>query len=371
MVTIEKKISFNTSYSSIIDQIESFDPSQYGKTRNYIDGTVSRLSPYISRGVISTKEVLNNLLNRGFNPNKIEKYIQELAWRDYWQQVWIEKKDGINRDLKQAQQDVQNRKISSAIVEGNTGIIAVDQAIYQLYTTGYMHNHVRMYVASLACNIAKSHWMLPAMWMYYHLLDADWASNALSWQWIAGSNSKKKYFANQDNINRFCHTVQKGSFLDVEYGAFDEMEVPEILSEYEELKFDLNLPSHKSVNLDPELPILIYNFYNLDPKWRKNQEANRILLLEPSLFRNYPVSKLTIDFIIDLSKNIPGVQIYVGEFDELLSNHPNSQFYYKEHPLNHHYQGIEDPRDWMFSVKGYYSSFFSYWKRCKKELKSR
>lgn len=370
MVTIEKKIAFKTDYPSITDQIESFDPSSYGKTRNYIDGTVSRLSPYISRGVISTRQVLENILNRGYNPNKIEKYIQELAWRDYWQQVWVEKGDQINEDLKQAQEDVQNHKISSAILKGNTGIIAIDQAIYQLYTTGYMHNHVRMYVASLACNIAKSHWMLPAKWMYYHLLDADWASNALSWQWIAGSNSKKKYFANQDNINRFCHTVQKGSFLDVEYAAFDEMEVPDMLSRYEALEFDLNLPAKNKVMVKPELPAMIYNFYNLDPEWRKSQSANRILLLEPSHFRAYPVSRLSIDFILGLSRNIQDIEVFVGEFDELASAFPETEFIYKEHPLNLHYRGTEDPRDWMFSVKGYYSSFFSFWKRCKKELKS-
>ena len=61
-----------------------------------------------------------------------------------------------------------------------------------------------MYVASIACNIAQSHWIVPAKWMYYYLLDADWASNSLSWQWVAGTNLKK-YFANQQNINNLFY----------------------------------------------------------------------------------------------------------------------------------------------------------------------
>jgi deoxyribodipyrimidine photo-lyase len=70
-----------------------------------------------------------------------------------------------------------------------------------------------MYIASLACNVAQSQWRIPAKWMYYHLLDADWASNALSWQWVAGTNSNKKYFANQNNINKYCFTKANEYFF--------------------------------------------------------------------------------------------------------------------------------------------------------------
>jgi deoxyribodipyrimidine photo-lyase len=98
--------------------------------------------------------------------------------------------------------------------------------VEELKQTGYMHNHLRMYVAAIACNIGHSHWHLPARWMYYHLLDADWASNALSWQWVAGSFSSKKYYANQENINKYCHTQQRNTFLDVSYEAYETMPTP-------------------------------------------------------------------------------------------------------------------------------------------------
>ena len=195
-----------TDYQQILKSLDDIRPVEYARNRNFIDGSVSRLSPYISRGVLSTKQVLGHLLDRGFEAQKIEKFIQELAWRDYWQLIWQEK--DIDVDLKHQQTGVLQEGISKNIVEAHTGIDALDAAIHQLYQTGYMHNHLRMYLAAVATNNAKSHWKIPAKWMYYHLLDGDWASNALSWQWVCGANSNKKYIANQENINRYTYSTK-------------------------------------------------------------------------------------------------------------------------------------------------------------------
>jgi len=359
---------FPTAYKEILLRITKVDPIKYGKTRNFIDGAVTKLSPYISRGVISTKQVLNETLKRGYQLKSIEKFIQELAWRDYWQQIWIAKGDAINSDLRNKQSPVSNDAIAEAIVNATTGIEAIDKAITDFYNTGYLHNHVRMYIASIACNIAQSHWKLPAHWMYYHLLDADWASNALSWQWVAGANSNKKYYANQENINRYCHSSQRGTFLDVSYGSFDRLEIPEILTDISFLKLETPLPASNPISVDEKLPTLIYNFYNLDPVWKPELSANRLLVLEPSHFRQYPVSQKTIDFILKLADNIQGIQVYVGEFDDLLQTYKFGDIHFKEHPLNRHYKGVVEPREWMFEVEGYYRSFFAFWKKCKKEL---
>lgn len=359
---------FPTSYAEILQRVKRIDPIKYGSTRNYINGSVTYLSPYISRGIISTKFILSEILKQGYKPIQIEKFIQELAWRDYWQQIWIAKGDAINLDLKNQQRPVSNTSISKAIVEANIGIEAIDKAIQAFYKTGYIHNHLRMYIASIACNIAQSHWKVPAQWMYYHLLDADWASNALSWQWVAGANSNKKYYANQGNINNFCYSTQTGTFLDVSYDDFQSLAIPEVLLPSEELELTTPLPNQKIIEINTEQPTLIYNFYNLDPRWKKEISANRILLLEPSSFKQYPVSQKTIDFVVGLSKNIAHIQTYVGEFNELIADYNLECVYYKEHPLNNHYYGIEEQRDWMFTVKGYYPSFFAFWKKCKKEI---
>ena len=361
---------FPTTYAEILQRIRAIEPVKYSSTRNYINGEVTFLSPYISRGVISTKFVLFEVLKKGYKPAQIEKFIQELAWRDYWQQVWVSKGTAINTDLKHLQQPVSNHSISSAIVQASTTVEAIDKAIESLYKTGYMHNHLRMYTASIACNMAQSHWKTPAQWMYYHLLDADWASNVLSWQWVAGSNANKKYVANQDNINKYCFTAQKNTFLDVSYEAFASLPIPEVLKDTPEIKLFTPLPKQTAIKINLNLPSCIYNFYNLDPLWKKDISANRILLLEPSHFEQYPVSQNTIDFILRLSKdNIDNLQVYVGEFDILVKEFNLKTLFFKEHPLSGHYRGSQDSRDWMFDVQGYFPSFFSFWKKCKKQLK--
>jgi deoxyribodipyrimidine photo-lyase len=361
-------MTFTTDYQEILDAVNRFDPHKYARTRNHIRGEVSRLSPYISRGVISTKMVRDNLIERSYDLSKIEKFVQELAWRDYWQQIWFAKGEAINSDLKHTQTMVDHHQIPRAIVEASTGIDSIDSAILELYDTGYMHNHVRMYLAAIACNYGHSHWYSPARWHYYHLLDGDWASNALSWQWVAGANSNKKYIADQLNVNRYTDSVQKDSFLSGAYNRFPDMDVPEALKETMSPALTTLLPKHTLVELEPDLPTYIYNWYNLDPLWDYQIKANRVLLLEPSIFKKYPISEKSVTFMLALAENIEGIQIAVCEFGALAQGHSDMTFHYKEHPLNSAYQGQEHPRDWMSNVTGYHPSSFAFWKKGKKEF---
>lgn len=300
---------------------------------------------------------------------KTEKLVQELAWRDYWQQIWIDKKDEIKTDLKNQQTDVSNHEMPKAIVEANTGIIEVDQAIKELYSTGYMHNHMRMYVAAICCNVAKSHWLVPAKWLYSHLLDGDLASNHLSWQWVAGAFSNKKYVANQENINRFFEDNQKGTFLDVEYSAFENLEIPGVLLETVVPETVLVFPKQEPLALDADKTTLIYNYYNIDPEWQVGEDVQRIFLIEPSFYKENSVNQKCLDFALELTENIKGIQLFIGEFMELTEQISASHLISKEHPTNNHYTGKTEERDWMSSTKGYHSSFFKFWKKCKKEIK--
>ncbi len=361
---------FSTKYEDILQRIDAIDPIQYGRTRNYIDGAITKLSPYISRGVISSKQIASIVLKKGYKPYQIEKFLKELAWQDYFQQVWKAKGTLINEDLKQKQEGVSNQAIPTAILQHNTSITAIDNAIIKLHETGYMHNHVRMYVAGITCNVAQSHWYYPAKWMYYYLLDADWASNALSWQWVAGSFSSKKYYANQENINKYCNTTQQNSFLDISYEELAISNVPDVLQETSIPQLQTTLPTFENVVIDESLPTCIYNFYNLDANWMSHLNANRILLLEPAFFEQYPVCNQTIQFVINLSKNIKDIQIYVGDYNSLHMRLNGQQIHYKEHPTAQHYKGLQHSRDWMFEdVNGYYPSFFAYWKNCEKKIK--
>jgi len=358
---------FTVEYASILKKIDAINPVKYAHSRNYIDGQVNYLSPYISRGVISTKQVLKSLLAKGYSFEQLEPLIQQLCWRDYFQRI-AQVKD-INIEIKQVQEHVKHYAIPLSILEAKTGIQAIDQSIETLFESGYMHNHSRLYLAALTCNIGKSHWLHPAKWMYYHLLDGDWASNACSWQWVAGANSSKKYYANQENINKYTASKQRNTYLDTSYEVLPEMEIPASLTTTEEFNFEITLPESDSIQIIPDQPIFIYNYYNLDPLWHKDEPGSRILLLEPEFFQNYPVSKKCMDFMLDLSKNIQGIQIYVGSFQSFSAEYKETRIYYKEHPLNSAYLGIQEERDWISNdVSGYYPSFFSYWKKVKKHL---
>lgn len=169
-------------------KLSASTPLGIAATRNYTDGAVTRLSPYISRGVLSLNQVASIILKR-YDKYQSEKLLQELAWREYWQRVWENKGDEIFTDLKQPQPGVMHHGMVRSVADAQTGIDEIDRHIQLLYSNGYMHNHVRMYIASIVCNIAGAHWKAPSSWLYYHLLDGDIASNALSWQWVAGSFS--------------------------------------------------------------------------------------------------------------------------------------------------------------------------------------
>lgn len=360
---------FPTDYQSIINRIAEIEPTEYAKSRNFINGKVSYLSPYISRGVISTKQVWESLKNRGIGVEIAEKFVQELAWRDYFQRVWQHLGNDIHQDIKQPQARVKNRALPKALLDATTGIEAIDIAIKKLYETGYMHNHARMYTAFLTCNVAQSHWLQPAKWLYYHLLDADWASNACSWQWVAGSFSSKKYVANQENINKYTYSRQHKSYLDVDYEALDNLPIPSELQKLSFFDLKTELPEKQAIVIDKTLPTFLYNFYQLDPLWYKEAKGNRILLLEPSHFEAYPVSNKSIQFMLDLAKNIENIQVYVGEFAQLKADFGLQTIHFKEHPLTKHYKGQQSERDWLFpAVSGYSPSFFGYWKKCEKYL---
>ena len=351
-------------YNKLLQKVQKFNAVSYGYSRNYIDGDVSRLSPYISRGAISTKTIFNKILNAGYEFNQCSKiftrtFLEGLLAKK-WQQLV-----NIDVDLKNIQSPTLFHSLPSSVINHRTSITAIDQSVKELYETGYMHNHLRMYTAGVCCNIGQYHWLSPAKWMYFHLLDGDWGSNALSWQWVAGTNSNKKYIANQENINKYCHTKDKGTFLDMSYEKLLKYDyVPKELQNQISPDYIYDLPKNELLEIDNKLPTFIYNSYNLDSNWKKDKIGNRILLFEPSHFKKYPISNKVISFIIELSKEIKGIKIAVMEFDELLTFiEKKSNIFFKEHPFNNHYKGNEEERDWIFPEIDAKGSFFNYWKK--------
>lgn len=192
-------------------QLEQIQPKAYAKTRNYTDGDVTRLSPYIRHGVLTLAEVRDEALERTTRNDDAEKFIQELAYRDFFQRVYHAIGDGIwenQEDWKTGfNDDDYSPELPEDIIGGETGLACVDGWRNELVEMGYLHNHTRMYFAAYVVHWRRIHWRAGAQWFLVHLLDGDPASNNLSWQWVASTFSHKPYYFNRENIERFTNGV--------------------------------------------------------------------------------------------------------------------------------------------------------------------
>jgi deoxyribodipyrimidine photo-lyase len=357
-------VEFPTNLSAVYERIDQFDPELYARTRNFVNGGVSYLSPYLSRGFITVPQVVQRLKDRGIGLEQAEKFIQELAWREFYTRTWFQKGDGIFEDIRHPQEGVLYSGMPAAVVEANTGIKALDSHFGAFFESGYLHNHLRMYLAAITCNVGKYHWQAPASWLYYHLLDGDLASNALSWQWCAGTFSNKLYYANQENINRYTGSQQTGTFLDVDYEDLPSQPIPEHLCRSVEAELAFTPPVTKPLDLQEGIPTFIYTHYTLDPTFHEGEESNRILVLEPSHFAKHPMAPKTMQFIYDLAENIPGIQIYYGEYASL-----NLKGVFRDHPINAHFQGTREVHPTLApGLQGEFNSFFSFWNKLSKQL---
>jgi deoxyribodipyrimidine photo-lyase len=356
-------MSYLRSYQEILDQIDAIDPVEYTKTRNHISGAVTRLSPYISRGIITLPQVRDRLLER-HSKKDCEKLIQELAWREYFQNVWWEKVDEIFTDLRFPRGDWRHDGVVSAIANAETGITVIDEAIKELYDTGYMHNHVRMWVAALACNLAGAHWHSMGRWLYYHLIDGDIASNFLSWQWVAGTSVNKRYTVNQALIDACSDTQQPGSWLAIERDNMLTMETPAHLRAAESFTAVMNYPV-SDIDTVSGADVCLYTPWTLDPEWRREAgEVRRILVIDRLWFDAYPVSDDVLEFTIRQGQTvIPELELYAGYIDDLPGLY-DGDVYMKNHQTNQHWPGTRDQIERLFpAVTGYYPSFFKYWQK--------
>jgi len=205
---------FDPSYTSALTRLADFVPRAghaYAAKRNYDDvAHVSALSPYIRHRMLTEEDVLTATLRR-HSPQAAEKFIQEVYWRTYWK-GWLELRPSVwaayKADLQAAWNRVQTegglRAEWEAACRGDTGIDCFDHWARELVETGYLHNHARMWFASIWVFTLRLPWTLGADFFLRHLLDGDPASNTLSWRWVSGLQTiGKTYLARPDNIAKY------------------------------------------------------------------------------------------------------------------------------------------------------------------------
>ncbi len=183
--------------------------SDYRRLRNHDlgpgrHGHVSRLSPYVRRRLVTEEEVVREV-TAVHGPSRAEKFVQEVLWRTYWK-GWLEQRPAVWADYRRdfaGLRDAAPRGLADAEA-GRTGIEPFDAWARELVETGYVHNHARMWFASIWIFTLELPWQLGADFFYRHLLDGDPASNTLSWRWVAGLHTRgKTYLARPDNIARY------------------------------------------------------------------------------------------------------------------------------------------------------------------------
>ncbi|QHF22799.1 DNA photolyase [Rathayibacter sp. VKM Ac-2804] len=182
--------------------------SAYTRERNHDHGpsrsNVSGLSPYLRHRLVTEREVVAAVLSR-HSLTAAEKFVQEVFWRTYWK-GWLEQNPEVWRRYRREVSEFEGHLPTGYhdALEGRSGIDAMDAWVRELVETGYLHNHTRMWFASIWVFTLGLPWQLGADFFYRHLLDGDAASNTLSWRWVAGLQTPgKTYLATASNIAKY------------------------------------------------------------------------------------------------------------------------------------------------------------------------
>ena len=209
-------MNFVASRSIAIEKLNKFVEQnlfEYSRLRNFDYGpnnrsNISCLSPYITHGVISELEVIKKSLNK-FSFSKNEKFIQEVLWRTYWK-GWLELRPAVWTDylneLKKIREEFKDNADYKKAIEGNTNIECFNEWVNELKENNYLHNHARMWFASIWVFTLELPWQLGAEFFMKHLYDGDAAANTLGWRWVAGIQTQgKNYLASEWNIKKFTN----------------------------------------------------------------------------------------------------------------------------------------------------------------------
>ena len=368
-------MNFKISRAEAVEELNQFIENnllEYSKLRNFDFGPQKRnntscLSPYVTHGLINEVEIINRSLKK-FSFVKNEKFIQEVLWRVYWK-GWLELRPNVWTDylkeLKTIKENFKDNKDYLDAIEGKTNIECFNEWVNELKKFNYLHNHTRMWFASIWIFTLNLPWQLGAEFFMKHLFDGDAASNTLGWRWVAGIQTQgKNYLATEWNIKKFTNSRFQNIKINEEaapkiakknYSIIKKTFTnPHLLEDRTLLVFDNNLSMEltdfKNHNFKK---ILIVSNTN---ETRHIQLSNNIInfknfLINDQLNRlkekSITVEIIKIDELKNIKEHIYALYPTVGEsLDYLQLNQlKNIEFIYRE----------IDQFSWQFCNKGFFN----------------
>ena len=364
---------FEASRAKALNQLNNFvenNLGEYSKLRNFDFGpenrtNISCLSPYITHGIINEQEIIQKALSK-FSFSKNEKFIQEVLWRTYWK-GWLELRPNVWTDylaeLNQIKNEFQNNQDYLSAIDGKTDIECFNAWVNELKDNNYLHNHTRMWFASIWIFTLELPWQLGAELFMQHLYDGDAASNTLGWRWVAGVQTQgKHYLASEWNIKKFTNN----RFQNINLNENAPPKTSE--KSYQIIKQDLNNPQNiEEKNLlifENNLSFEITDFKEKNFKkiyLVSNNNENRSIKLSEKLVKfksqliedqGQRLKDQSIDYqVVDISEltkidNCYGLYPTVGEnLDFLNSNNLKINFLYRN----------LDQLAWQYCNKGFFN----------------
>ena len=368
-------MNFKPSREFATQQLEKFinkNLVEYSRLRNFDFGpnnrsNISCLSPYVTHGIISELEILNKCLKK-FSFLKSEKFIQEIFWRIYWKgwlelrpKVWVD----FLKDLKEIKPSFQNNQNYLSAINGKTKIECFDNWVNELKNYNYLHNHTRMWFASIWIFTLGLPWQLGAEFFIKYLYDGDSASNTLGWRWVAGVQTKgKNYVALEWNIKKFTNNRFSNIKLnekpvqvidDRNYSIINNSFVNSNLSSNQDLLiFENNLSFEQSDFNNQSFKNIYFVFKGNDT--RQIQLDEKVLSFKKSLINNqienlknksFNCKIINIQDLKNIKENLLALYPSVGENLDFinLNNLKNISFLYRK----------IDQFSWKYCNKGFFN----------------
>ena len=363
-------MNFETSRLSVLNKLNSFienDILNYNSKRNFDFGiknrnNVSCLSPYITHRLITEYETVKKvLLKHPFQ--KVDKFIQEIFWRIYWK-GWLELRPKVWSDFTGDLKDINEDDNYKKAINGETQIKCFNDWVKELKENNYLHNHTRMWFASIWIFTLNLPWQKGAEFFIKNLLDGDAASNTLSWRWVAGLQTKGKHYVAQSwNINKFTNNKYQDVKLNEKVSPLADVR------DYKMTPLSLNFEDNFNENL-----IVFENELNLENRKLKDYKNIYLILLSNDI-RKIKLEKKIFEFkskmINDQKTRLNQIQVYdeikfqtliekLKYFDVIYpcvgENYSYLNSLRKKHGLKLNFiLRDEDRFAWQFSNKGFFN----------------